>query len=91
MTIRSATGGVSREQGPVTGSFSDRIDYRVEARWAGALVSRTYSGTSGALVIPVADGAAGTLELNLQTIGGGAPLASGRYSEEVIVELTASS
>jgi hypothetical protein len=91
MTIRSISGGVTRAEGPVAGAFSDRIDYSVEARWAGASVSRRYSGAAGALVVPVADGAAGTLELTLQTIGGGAPLASGRYFEEVIVELAAAS
>jgi hypothetical protein len=91
MTIRSLSGGVTRAEGPVAGAFSDRIDYDVEARWAGASVSRRYTGASGVLVIPVADGAAGTLELSLQTIGGGSPLASGRYFEEVIVELAAAS
>jgi hypothetical protein len=91
MIVRSRSGGLTRDAGFVGGAFSSRVDYRVDARWAGLTASQTFSGTSGALAIPVEDGAIGSLELDFSTFGGGAPLAAGRYSDAVIVELTAAS
>jgi hypothetical protein len=91
MIVRSRSGGLTRDAGIVAGSFSSRVDYRVDARWAGLSASQTFNGTPGTLAIPVEDGAIGALELDFSTSGGGAPLAAGRYSDAVVVELTAAS
>jgi hypothetical protein len=89
MTIRSTTGALSRDDGVVAGSFASRVTYSVAARWAGQSASQTFTGTPGQISMPVEDGAAGSLELDLQTTAGTAPLATGRYSDALIVELSA--
>jgi hypothetical protein len=91
MIVRSRSGGLTRDEGNVSGSFASRVDYRVNARWAGLSASQNFVGGSNALVIPVSDGAIGALELDFFTSGSEAPLAAGRYSDAVVVELTAAS
>ena len=91
VNVRSNLGGLTREEGVVDGSFASRVDYRLDARWAGVSATRTFSGTPGQIAIPVEDGAIGALELDFQTSAGGVPLASGRYSDAVIIVLTAAS
>jgi hypothetical protein len=91
MIIRSTNGGLSRDDGSVAGAFSSVVGYRVDARWAGATTSRTFSGLPGQLSLAVEDGAAGTLEVDLQTQAGTTPLATGRYSDALVVEFSATS
>jgi hypothetical protein len=91
MVVRSVQGGLTRQEGGVGGNFASRVDYQLNARWAGNSVSGTFAGSAGALSMAVADGAQGNLELDLQTNGGDNPLAQGRYTDQVVVELTAAS
>jgi hypothetical protein len=91
ITIRSTNGGIAREEGRNVGTFSALVGYNIDARWAGRAVSQAFVGTSSQVRLPVDDGAAGILELDVQVQGGTAPLANGRYSDSLIVELTAAS
>jgi hypothetical protein len=89
MRVRSANGGLTREEGKVEGSFASLVDYNVVARWAGQTGSQEFRGISGQILLPIEDGAAGSLELDVQTRPGTAPLATGRYSDALVVEMSA--
>lgn len=91
MRISSTNGGLSRDEGRNVGTFSGLVGYRVDARWAGTNTSLTLDGTPRQVSIPIDDGAAGTLELDLETQAGTSPLANGRYSDALVVEMTAAS
>jgi diadenosine tetraphosphatase ApaH/serine/threonine PP2A family protein phosphatase len=91
LVVRSLQGGLKRVEGASGAGFSSRVDYNLSARWAGGDRTTNLSGQPRALTISVLEGAAGTIELNLEAPGGGQSLVAGNYQDQVVVEFTAAS
>jgi hypothetical protein len=91
LVVRSLQGGLSRVEGPAGEGFASRVDYVLSARWAGGDRLATTNGQPRTLTIPVAEGAAGTIELSFAAPGGGPSLVAGNYQDQVVVEFTAAS
>lgn len=91
LSVRSVQGGLTRDGGPVSGPFAARVGYQLGARWAGQARSADVQGQAAEIRIPVIDGSVGTIELELDSQGGGQPLAAGRYQDQVVVEFFSAS
>lgn len=90
VVVRTVRGGLAREGAAVAAQagFRQLVPYTVSADWAG--FTRTgVSSVSGALIIDRAEGAAGDLGIRIEVPQGGEPLIAGAYSDQVIIELQA--
>lgn len=86
LTVTSRNDGLRTEETAPPGSgFRSVIDYTVGVGWAGSTTS--FDASSGELVEPVADAAAGDVTLTISFPGGGDPAVAGFYSDEIILEL----
>jgi hypothetical protein len=87
LTVRTTRGGLRLDvpAPPATG-FRDRLNYTVEADWAG-MRAQGSSESGQPIDLRTSDGAAGVVSLNIQIPGGGAPLVAGPYSDSIVVEL----
>jgi len=93
LTISTSNGGLLRlggVVGPETNGFRQFLPYRVGATWAGQTANAT-SQAGATITINASDGAAGQLNLEVSTPGGGDPLVAGSYSDELVIQLRVAS
>lgn len=86
LDLASVRGGM-RSDGPevTTGPFRSTLPYQVQVDWAGG--TQSYQSDDDALSVSVDDAAAGVITFTIQIPAGGAPLAAGAYSDELVLEL----
>jgi hypothetical protein len=72
---------------PVTGggAFRSQLPYSVTVSWAGG--ARSFQTGQSMAPFALGDAAAGPVTVTIQIPSGGAPLAAGAYSDELVLEL----
>ena len=90
VSVRSSRGGMQL-QIPVAQAvgLSSRIDLSVAALWLGDTGLFTTSGTPTATSIPQKNAGSGLIQVTVSGINGNNPLVAGRYSDEIVIDLTA--
>lgn len=88
LTLASLNGGLLGDGPALTsGPFRSNLPYSVSVNWAGDV--RSFVTDSESLAMPVGDAATGSVTVTIQIPPGGAPLAAGVYSDELVLELGA--
>jgi len=88
LSLASQNGGLQGDGPPITGGpFRSNLPYSVTVDWADT--AQTYGTGDEALSVSVGDAAVGSVTVTIQIPPGGAPLAAGVYSDELILELGA--
>jgi hypothetical protein len=88
--VHSDNGGLRRVGAPGRpGPFAELVPYRVNTTWGAQQASFTTDGSGGTLIINAAEARAGQVGLSIAVTRGGRPLATGLYSDQIVVELQA--
>jgi hypothetical protein len=89
VVVRSTNGALTRQgQAVQANGFRSSLAYNLSTAWAG----QTNNGTSASpVIINTADGAAGSVSVNISVPGGGGPLVAGIYEDSVVIELQVAS
>lgn len=88
LTLDSLRGALASDGPELTGGpFRNRLPYSVTVSWAGGLQS--YSSQDDTLTLSVPNAATGLVTITIQIPSGGAPLAAGAYSDQLVLELGA--
>jgi hypothetical protein len=88
LTISSTNGGLTNPS-PGAQGFATRVDYALSAAWNGDTRQFTTVGTPTSLNLTESDGATGNLTVGITVPGGGLPLVSGAYTDQVTVQFSA--
>lgn len=86
LNLSSLNGGLLGD-GPAvtTGPFRSRLPYSVTVNWAGG--QQSFLTEDGILSFALGAAAVGPITVTIQIPSGGAPLAAGAYSDELVLEL----
>lgn len=88
LTLTSANGGMLGDSVQPAGSpFRSLLTYAVTVDWAGG--QQVLQTSDQDLVLDRGDAAAGVVTVTIQIPEGGAPLAAGAYTDELVLELGA--
>lgn len=87
LNLSSLNGGLLGDGPVTTGPFRSNLPYSVTVAWAGD--QQSFQTEDDTLSFPVGDAAVGSVTVTIQIPSGGAPLAAGAYSDELILELGA--
>ena len=88
LNLASLNGGLLGDgPAPTGGPFRSNLPYSVTVAWAGG--EQSFLTEDDALSFAVGDAAVGSVTVTIQIPPGGAPLAAGAYSDELILELGA--
>lgn len=85
LNLSSLNGGLKSSGPVVTGAFRSQAPYTVTVAWAGE--SQTFQTQNESLAFNLANAATGPVTVTIQIPAGGAPLAAGTYSDELVLEL----
>lgn len=86
LNLTSLHGGLLGDGPEVTsGPFRSRLPYSVTVAWAGG--QQSFLTEDGSLSFALGEAAAGPVTVTIQIPSGGAPLAAGAYSDELVLEL----
>lgn len=86
LNLTSLNGGLLGDGPAVTaGPFRSRLPYAVTVNWAGG--QQSFQTEDGILSFALGAAAVGPLTVTIQIPSGGAPLAAGAYSDELVLEL----
>ncbi|HZZ86870.1 MAG TPA: hypothetical protein VFE13_00920 [Caulobacteraceae bacterium] len=88
LRVSSANGGLTSAALPARG-FVTRVDYALTAQWADSRKQFQTVGSPTALDLAEPDGVAGDLTVAIDLAGGRTPLVSGSYTDQVVVEFSA--
>lgn len=88
LNLSSLNGGLLGDGPELTGGpFRSRLPYSVTVAWAGG--QQSFVTQDDALSFAVGDAAVGSVTVTIEIPPGGAPLAAGAYSDEIVLELGA--
>ncbi|MGZ9101067.1 MAG: hypothetical protein ACXW3O_15320 [Brevundimonas sp.] len=88
LNLSSLHGGLLGDGPELTGGpFRSRLPYSVTVAWAGG--QQSFLTQNDSLSFAVGDAALGSITVTIQIPPGGAPLAAGAYSDEIVLELGA--
>ncbi|GAA0647671.1 hypothetical protein [Brevundimonas lenta] len=88
INLNSLHGGLQGDGPELTGGpFRSNVPYAVTVSWAGG--TQSFATENGALSFAIGDAAAGPVTVTIEIPSGGAPLAAGSYSDELVLELGA--
>lgn len=88
LNLESLRGGLQGNGPPLAGGpFRTLVPYTVTVDWAGG--SQLFATGDESLSLSIGDAATGPVTVTIQIPAGGAPLASGTYSDELVLELGA--
>jgi hypothetical protein len=88
LTVSSSNGGMTNPA-PGAQGFSTRVDYALTAQWNGDTRQFQTVGSPASLSLTESDGATGNLTVAISVAGGGQPLVSGAYTDQVTVQFSA--
>lgn len=88
LNLSSLNGGLLGDGPALTGGpFRSRLPYSVTVAWAGG--QQSFVTQDDALSFAIGDAATGSVTVTIEIPPGGAPLAAGAYSDEIVLELGA--
>jgi hypothetical protein len=88
LTVSSANGGLTNPALPAAG-FATRVDYALTAQWAADQKQFQTVGSPTSLNLNESDGVAGDLTVAIVIANGALPLVSGSYTDQVVVQFSA--
>jgi spore coat protein U-like protein len=88
LTVSSTNGGLTNPALPATG-FATRVDYALTAQWAADQRRFQTVGSPTSLNLTESDGVAGNLTVAIAIANGVLPLVSGAYTDQVVVQFSA--
>jgi hypothetical protein len=88
LTVSSTNGGLTNPALPAAG-FATRVDYALTARWAADQMQFQTVGSPTSLNLTESDGVAGDLTVAIAIAKGALPLVSGPYTDQVVVQFSA--
>lgn len=87
ITVASQRGGLLRAGATgrsQSGGFAQFVPYRIRLGWAGQDIDR--ASNTGPATVDSANGAVGSLALQIDTPGGGNPLLAGQYDDSIVIQ-----
>ena len=88
LTVSSTNGGLTNPSPPAAG-FATRVDYALTAQWAADQKQFQTVGSPTSLNLSESDGVAGDLTVAIAIANGALPLVSGSYTDQVVVQFSA--
>lgn len=88
LTVSSTNGGLTNPAAPATG-FATRVDYVLTAQWSTDQKQFQTVGSPTSLNLTESDGVAGDLTVAIAIANGVLPLVSGSYTDQVVVQFSA--
>jgi hypothetical protein len=88
LTVSSTNGGLTNPAQAVAG-FATRVDYALTAQWATDQKQFQTAGAPTSLNLTESDGVAGDLTVAIAIANGALPLVSGPYTDQVVVQFSA--
>jgi hypothetical protein len=88
LTVSSTNGGLTNPAQAAAG-FATRVDYALTAQWAADQKQFQTVGSPTSLNLTESDGVAGDLTVAIAIANGALPLVSGPYTDQVVVQFSA--